>query len=154
MKQDRFLMVILVLIGLLVVAALGLFFLRQDNQSYTSEATPSGVARNFVVALQEGDTRRAYTYLAEYRDKPDYDAFRQALLIRQIELNSTAVQLGSETQTGDEAVVKLHLVRSGGGPFGEVYRQPETALLERDATGNWKITRFPYPFWDYGWEKD
>jgi hypothetical protein len=154
MKQDRFLVIILVLIGLLVVAALGLFFLRKDNQSYTSATTPSGVARNFVIALQEGDTQRAYSYLAEYRDKPEYDQFRQALQIRQLELNSTAVQLGSETQNGDEAVVKLILVRSGGGPFGEVFRQPETALLERDASGAWKITRFPYPFWDYGWEKD
>jgi len=65
MKQDRFLLGILIFIGLLVIAALALFFIRQDSQVYVADDTPEGVTRNYALALQKQDFQRAYDYLAE-----------------------------------------------------------------------------------------
>ena len=65
MKQDRFLIAILAGIGLLVVAAFVLFFVRQSNLNYVSDDTPEGVVQNFVLALHKGDYEKAYAYLAK-----------------------------------------------------------------------------------------
>ena len=59
MKQDRFLIVILGFILFLVVIAVGLFFIRQEPQTYGPEDSPEGVVRNFVLALQADDYSRA-----------------------------------------------------------------------------------------------
>jgi hypothetical protein len=55
MKQDRFLLGILVGIGVLIVVALALFFTRQDNQDYVSDTTPEGVVHNYALALYKDD---------------------------------------------------------------------------------------------------
>ena len=55
MLQDRFLLVILAAIGVLVVIAVGLFFVRGDAQDYGLEDTPDGVLHNSIVALEEED---------------------------------------------------------------------------------------------------
>ena len=67
MKQDRFLVGILIFIGVLVVVALALFFIRQDNQVYVADDTPDNIVRNYALALQKQDFQRAYTYLADNR---------------------------------------------------------------------------------------
>ena len=77
MKQDRFLIGILVGIGVLVVLALGLFFTRQDTQEYQTDDTPEGVVHNYVLALYRGDHEKAYGYLAEGENKPSYNEFRE-----------------------------------------------------------------------------
>ena len=71
MKQDRFLIGILVGVAVLVVVAVGVFFLRQNDQTYIAEDTPDGVVHNYVLAIQLGDYDRAYGYLAEGEGKPD-----------------------------------------------------------------------------------
>ena len=42
MKQDRFLLTIVCLIGLLVVAALALFFMKKSNQNYPTRRVSPG----------------------------------------------------------------------------------------------------------------
>jgi len=58
MKQDRFLVGILVGIGVLVVIALGLFFTRQDKQEYISDDTPKGVVHTMPWRSTRTITRR------------------------------------------------------------------------------------------------
>ncbi|MBW2589509.1 MAG: hypothetical protein JRD71_02105, partial [Deltaproteobacteria bacterium] len=66
MKKDRFLIGILVGIGVLITAALVVFFTRQgDGQTYMQESTPDGVVHNYVLALQQGDFQKAYGYLSD-----------------------------------------------------------------------------------------
>ena len=55
MKNDRFLVGIISFIGLLMVLAVVLFFVRQEPQDYGPEDSPQGVVRNYVLALQGGD---------------------------------------------------------------------------------------------------
>ena len=149
MKQDRFLLAILGGIGVLVVVALALFFLRQSKQAYGPEDTPTGVVHNYILALQKGDFQRAFRYLADQEGKPGYSLFRDSFTNRELELASTAVQFSAEEITGDEAVLNLTMLRTGGGPFNEPFRDVQSARLARQG-GTWKILSVPYPFWG-GW---
>ena len=49
MKQDRFLTGILIGIGVLIIAALAVFFTRKDSQTYVADDTPEGVVHNYVL---------------------------------------------------------------------------------------------------------
>ena len=151
MKQDRFLLGILIFIGLLIVAALTLFFVRQDTQTYGAEDTPEGVIRNYALALQNRDFQRAYGYLAEKENKPTFDYFRQAFLSRQLDLSGTALQVGAvEYMDNGEALVTVIVIHASSGPFSERWDSTETATLVKQ-DGKWRITYLPYPYWGWDW---
>jgi hypothetical protein len=151
MKQDRFLMGILIFIGLLVLAALALFFLRQDAQVYGADGTPQGVTRNYALALQKQDFQRAFAYLADNDNKPTYDAFRRAFLTNQLDVSSNALQVGAiQYFNENEATVSLTVLYAGGGPFTQSWSYTDTATLVLQG-GAWKLSYMPYPFWSYDW---
>lgn len=150
MKQDRFLLSILIGTGLLVVAALALFFFRQGRQAYGPEDNPRDIVRNYILALYVEDYPRAYGYLQEGAGKPDYDAFQEAFLLRSLDISGVAAQVGSHRQDGESAVVDLTLVHTGGGPFGDIRREPAQASVTQNA-GEWKISAMPYPYWGWDW---
>src|SRR5512146_670980 len=81
MRQDRFLMGILIGIGVLIVAALVVFFTRQNQASYVAENTPDGVVHNYVLAILNKDYQKAYGYLADLDHKPTFAEFRQAFAV-------------------------------------------------------------------------
>jgi hypothetical protein len=151
MKQDRFLVGILIFIGLLVIAALVLFFVRQDVQVYGADDTPEGVIRNYALALQKQDFQRAYGYLADEDNKPTYEAFRRAYLTNILDVSSNALQVGNvQYISGNEATVSLTVLYAGGGPFSQGWSSTDTAaLVQQD--GAWKLIRMPNPFWAYDW---
>ncbi len=151
MKQDRFLLGILIGIGVLAALAVALFFIRKGDQSYGSEDTPEGVARNYILALQNQDFERAYQYLAEGEDRPDLTTFQSNLLASGVEIERVAVELGSAKVSGDRAVVGITVVHPGNGLFGDVWREVQSAVMLRTPEGEWKIASMPYPFWFYSW---
>jgi hypothetical protein len=150
MKQDRFLIGILVGIGVLVIVALALFFTRQDNQEYVSDATPEGVVQNYVLALYKDDYDKAYAYLAEADYKPTYNEFRQAFFNHFLDPGNAGLEIGETEIIGEEAYVNVYLIYSPSGPFSSGYRNTETAHLERQG-GEWKLLQMPYNFWLYDW---
>ena len=151
MKQDRFLLGILIFIGLLVVAALALFFIRQDTQVYVADDTPEGVIRNYALALQKQDFQRAFNYLADKDNKPTYDAFRHTFLTNQLDVSSNALQVGSVQYINNgEATVSVTVLYAGGGPFTQSSSSTGTASLVQQG-GAWKISYMPYPYWAYDW---
>jgi hypothetical protein len=149
--QDRFLLVVLSAVGLLVLVALSLFFIRQRGQTYGEESTPAGVVRNYLLALQQQDYERAYSYLAEDSDAPDFDTFRIDTIGRVDAIDRLAVDVGEAEQTGADAQVELEIVSPAGGPFDPASRSPGVARLAQDAGGAWKIVSVPYPYWDGSW---
>jgi hypothetical protein len=151
MKQDRFLLAVLIVIVALVIIALALFFIRRDDQEYGAEDSPEGVVRNYVLALQKGDYDRAYAYLAEDQNKPSFDSYQNDLLMSRRELANVSVQLGETGQTGEKALVALTVIHAAGGPFADAWREENSALLARDQIGSWKISRMPYPMWGPAW---
>ena len=150
MKQDRFLLGILVGIGVLVLVALALFFTRQDTPEYRVDDTPEGVVHNYALALYRGDHEKAYGYLADDENKPTYNEFRESFFIDYMDPGKVGLEIGGAEIEGDQAFVVLHLINGPSDPFSSGYRWTETARLERQG-GEWKLLQMPYNFWDYGW---
>jgi hypothetical protein len=151
MKQDRFLTGILIGIGVLVIAALAVFFTRSDTQTYVSEDTPEGVTHNYVVAVLDKDYEKAYTYLAELDNRPTYEQFRDAFIKGFLNPENTSVDIGGSEITGDTASVEVALVYNPSDPFSTGYRDVQRAVLVLQ-DGSWKLSSMPtYYFWDYSW---
>lgn len=151
MKQDRFLLAILIAIGALVIVALGLFFVRKGSQNYGPEDIPEGVVRNYVLALHKQDYARAYGYLKDGDGKPDIARFRQVFMTREMNISDVAVQIGDATLTGSEAIVDLTLLHASNGPFSDTYRETSRAIVVQNEAGQWKISDMPYPYWEADW---
>lgn len=147
MKQDRFLTGILVFIGLLVAAALTLFFLRQEGRDYGPEDSPEGIVYNYVLAVQNRDFERAYAYLAEDAHKPDYEYFLQPFQYAQMD---AALEIGSTRVDGDRAWVEVILHYMGSSPFGSGWSNPDIARLVNQG-GTWKLLYLPSPYWGWDW---
>ena len=151
MRQDRFLTSILIGIGVLVIAALAVFFTRSDTQTYVSEDTPEGVTHNYVVAILKKDYEKAYTYLADLDNKPTYEQFRDAFIKGMVHPDDTAVDIGRSEITGDTASVEVAIVYNPTDPFSTGYRDVQRAVLVKQ-DGAWKLSSMPtYYFWDYSW---
>ena len=150
MKQDRFLIAILAAIGVLVIAALAIFFLRKDTLEYGAEDTPDGVARNYVIAIYKEDFERAYGYLRDADEKPDYQEFRQSFLGDRLDTSHVSVKILGAEISGDEAVVELTLTRGGTDPFQGTWSDKGSGFLVLQ-DGNWKLSKMPYPYWEWHW---
>ncbi|MDR3574245.1 MAG: hypothetical protein P4L50_10300 [Anaerolineaceae bacterium] len=150
MKQDRFLLGIVVGIAVVIVAALALFFLRRSEPEYGPETTPEGVVHNYVVALQKGDYNRGLSYLSNTGNKPDIIRFRQGLLNQNQNLSGYSLQIGDTQITGDSAIVVVNIMQAGNGLFGGSSDQSQNATLVRESN-SWKISAMPYPYWSYDW---
>ncbi len=153
MKQDKFLTGILIGIGALVVIALALFFTRQDKHDYLPEDTPDGVAYNYVLAVLNKDYEKAYGYLADLKNKPTYEDFRQSFLNKMVNPDGTGADIGDATINGDEAVVDVILYYSYSDPFSSRTGSPDRALLVKQ-DGEWKLSSMPYIFWDWNWYQE
>lgn len=151
MTQDRFLLVILIAIGVLAVLAVGLYFIRGDRQDYSLEDSPQGVLQNYVLALEKSDYQRAYGYLRDADLKPEYEYFRQAFLNKTLDPTRTAIKIGETKLVGDEAIVSVVVISSSSGPFGNTSRESSNALLVNSVSGDWKIANLPYPYWGWDW---
>ena len=153
MKQDRFLVGILVGIGALVVVALTLFFVRQDKQEYVDDSTPEGVVHNYSLAVYQEDYEKAYGYLGDAEYKPTFSEFQKPFFNHYVDPLSVGLEIGETKTTGDEAFVTLYLIYNPSDPFSSSYRGTESAHLERQ-DGDWKLLQMPYNFWSYDWYQE
>lgn len=151
MKQDRFLIGILVFIGVLIVAALVLYFVRPGTFDYQPEDTPEGIVYNFALAVQNKDAERAYGYLADQEYKPSETAFRQVILSGYLYTEGYALQV-EETRIldADEAWVSVSVHYLSSGPFDSGWTSQDHASLVRQ-NGKWKLIYMPSPYWSYDW---
>ncbi|HSQ40180.1 MAG TPA: hypothetical protein VLM78_08450 [Anaerolineales bacterium] len=151
MKQDRFLLGILIGIGVLVALALALFFTRRDTTlTYGPEDTPEGVVQNYVVAIFQRDYDKAYGYLAEKKDKPTLEKFRESFLQNYVSPNNAGVDIGAVEFSGDRAFVTVYIQYGSGDPFSSGYRNEERAVLVKQG-GHWKLEQMPSNFWAWDW---
>lgn len=153
MKQDKFLIGILIGIGALILLALGLFFTRQDKRDYVAETGPEGVVHNYVLAVLNKDYQKAYGYLADLEHKPAYEEFRQSFFNGTVNPGDVGLEIGSVETHGDEAVVTLSIYYSNTDPFSSRYTNEDRALL-LEQNGKWKLNSMPYNFWDYNWYQE
>jgi len=154
MRQDRFLTGILIGIGVLILAALAVFFIRRDGQSYISEDAPEGVVHNYVVAVLNRDYEKAYEYLADLDHKPTFDEFRRPFVTGTLNPDSSGVDVGASEITGDDAYVDVAVIYNPSDPFSTGYRDVQRAILVKQG-GAWKISSMPtYYLWDYSWYQE
>ena len=145
-KQDRFLIAIVGIIGLLAAAALILFFVRRSAQAYKPEDTPEGVVHNYVLALNLEDYEKAYGYLAASEIKPDLAEYQREMIEKKSQLQRTSIRILSVQIDGDQAEVILSTTREEADPFEQPRSYDQKALLIfQDET--WKITQMPYYLW-------
>jgi hypothetical protein len=150
MKQDRFLTGILIGIAVLIVIALGVFFTRKDNLVYVDESNPAGVVQNYIVAVQKHDYEKAYAYLADLKDKPTYQQFRESFFNNYVSPAGTGVEILTTEISDDLASVELSLIYNQSGLFSSDYRNIDYARLVLQQ-GAWKIKQLPGNFWAYDW---
>jgi hypothetical protein len=155
MKQDRFLTGILIGIGVLVIAALAVFFIRRDTQSYVQEDVPESVVHNYVVALLNQDYEKAYGYLADLDNKPTYDEFRNSFVTGILgNAGNSAVDVGESQVTEENATVEEAMIYNPSDPFSTGYRDVQNAILVKQG-GEWKISSMPtYYLWDFNWYQE
>jgi len=150
MKQDKFLIGILIGIGVLIVLALALFFTRQDKADYIAENNPEGVVHNYILAILNKDYQKAYGYLADLENKPTYEDFRQSFANGMVNPGNTGADVGDAEITNDEAYVQVTIYYSNSDPFSGGYQNMDRAqLILQD--GKWRISYMPYTYWDYNW---
>ena len=151
MKQDRFLMGILIGIGILILAALAVFFIRKDSQTYVPDDVPEGVVHNYVVAILNKEYEKAYGYLADLDNKPTYEQFQKSFVTGALNPGNSAVDVGRSEITGANATVEVAMIYNPSDPFSTGYRDVQNAILVRQ-DGRWKISSMPaYFLWDYSW---
>src|SRR3972149_5217748 len=142
MKQDRFLIGILIGIGVLILLALVLFFTRQENRDYVADNTPDGVVHNYVLAVLNKDYQKAYGYLADLEHKTTYEEFRQSFFNGMVNPGDVGVDIGSEETNNDEAVVSLFIYYSNTDPFSRRFASEDRALLV-DQNGEGQLNSMP-----------
>jgi hypothetical protein len=154
MKNDKFLIGIVIGIIILIVVAVGVVLLRGQTESYVADDTPAGVVHNYFLAIQRQDYDKAYGYLADdIKSKPDIDDF--ILVVDNFgDRAESSLQVG-ETITQDnrsQVRVSITTYRGGGSLFDSgSYTSRDTAHLRANSAGEWKLIRFPYPYWGYDW---
>jgi hypothetical protein len=154
MKQDRFLLGILIGIAVLVAAALAVFFTRQQQVSYRPDDLPQDVVHNYVLAAMNRDYEKGYAYLADLKDKPTFEEFRQAFAVGRLTPDQTGIKIGGADISGDSAAVEVIMVYTPSDPFSSGSDNVGSAqLLLQD--GAWKISSMPaYNLWDFGWYQE
>lgn len=151
MKRDRFLISILIGVGILAVLAIvRVLTYSPPKMDYGEETTPQGVVHNYLVALYRGEYEKAYSYLADKEQKPSLEAFRRSFLMGMIDTKNTMAQVGKAEIIGKEARVEVNILYTSSDPFSGSYNNIQYAfLIHQDEA--WKIESMPYPFWDSTW---
>jgi hypothetical protein len=138
-RPRRLLAGIVVLVGVLVVAALAVVFTRGEPK-VLDPGTPAGVVQRYTAAVTDGDEDAAARYLtgpARERcsepERPYTDNLRVSLM-------STA-----ERETSADVKV-LIVTSSDGGPFGMSEYETEEVFDLVKEDGRWLVESTPWQF--------
>ncbi len=152
-KNDRFLIAIVVGTGLLLVGAF-LFALLRPDPGYRPDDSPENIVHNYLLAIEDRDYARAYSYLS-----PDLDGYPADLeqFVQDVERNSWnfhrqgdhSLSVQSSRPAGRETLVSVRLVTYYNNfPFAS---QPNTNLFTlrlKPGGPGWVIVSGEEFFWN------
>jgi hypothetical protein len=135
-RPDRTLPILLSVLGLLIVVALAVVFLR-PQAALRDAATPEGVVQRYSAAVIDGNEEAASGYLADTAE-PCAESYGRTEQNRRVALVSAREQ-------GNTAEVEVSIVTfTAGGPFGSSeYESRDMFDLVR-TNGTWLIERAPW----------
>jgi hypothetical protein len=152
MKQDKFLIGILIgIVALVVVAVVVVMSRAPGSEEYVPDNTPDGVAHNYFLAVQRKDYPKAYAYLSdELKGKPDLDQF---IIDVSSSSQEAALRVTNVHQSDQHAEVELSVTTYNSGDIFDSgrYSTTDSAILRLDDSGQWKLMQFPYPYWGWNW---
>jgi hypothetical protein len=154
-ETDRFLILIVLLVALLVGAAF-VMVLNQPAAGYMAEDRPAGVAYNYLLALQLGEYERAYGYLSP--TLPGYPANLAAFVddvkdeFTELTSNYT-LEVGPVVVSDEQAAVTIRVTHYyEGGLFGvEQWVEANDMLLALEE-GAWKLVEADH-YWSMCWQR-
>ena len=161
-STDKFLIGIVVGIVLLVVVAFGIAFTRPEP-TYQPEDKPEGVVNNYLLALQQEEHDRAFSYLS-----PDLHGYPKTVeaFIEDIRDHSYSFRLSDEETvsldvisadvrgaTANVTVQETRFYQGGLFDSGEYKDTFELKLKQDTSSQEWKIIGGGYSYWAPCWEE-
>ena len=157
-KTDLFFVGIIAGIILLIAVSLVVMF-TSDASEYKDESTPDSTALNYLLAVQNEDYSRAYSYLSKTIDDYPVNVKAFETQISQFYYVGARTEyvfsIESIDQTGSTADIMLTSMRFSGDALfgGRQYTDRFEMTLIREA-GGWKITSCSsYAFCTGQWRK-
>ena len=156
-SSRRWLVIFAIAIGVLVLATVSLVLFTKNSQvTLLSADTPQGTVQRYLIALQEKDYQKAYSYLSfdSSLKMPymSYNDWLSSVSAMPGTYNQTAwkATLGKVTLDGDNATVEVTIdtFRAGGLFSNSQNSQIIPFQLSRTA-GVWFITSPNYVYWIY-----
>lgn len=150
MKQDRFLLGILIGIGVIVLLAIVLVAVKNTDLTYLPEDTPEGVVNNYLTAWQAEDYDKVASYLADLENKPQVEDIVRYVYASRTNIENTSMRIESSDVRGDSATVMVTVIQQPYDIFTGTSQNSNVVTLVKQ-NGKWKITEFPYPYWSWDW---
>jgi len=149
MKQDKFLLTIVIGIGVIALAVVALTLARRST-AYRTDETPEAIVHNYILAVQKKDYERAYALLADQPNKPDLETFQSDLLMNNSDIQRYVFRLETVDESSSTALVRVVQTQNS---MIDSYRNDELARLTKTPDG-WRLTQMPYPLWGWSWYQE
>ena len=153
-SSRRWLFIFTTIIGILVITTISLVLFTKGNEvTLLPEDTPAGTVQRYLIAIQEKNYQKAYSYLSfdPSQKITTYDDWLRMIGGPQIPDQSTwKASLGKTTQNVDNANVEVTIdTFRPGGPFGDPVHSQQILFLLSKNDSRWVITSPTYIYWIY-----
>ena len=154
MQSSRLANVIVSIVAIVILTFLVMLFINQNQAEYLPEDQPNRIVNNYILSLVKSDYKKAYAYLADAAEKPNFTVFQSGISQNKRKINNANVTIGEVVQEGQTVTVQINIRQNYEKSLltdPDLYNEYAQLLLEN---GNWKITSMPEPFWLEEWNKD
>lgn len=154
MKTSRTIEFFALFIAIIILIVLLVTYVNENQAKYLQEDQPNGVVNNYILSLNKGDYEKAYTYLADFPNKPDFSKFQNLISQQENEIKKSNVIIGEVIQEGQTLSFQIIIRRNyeRNSPTNpNLYNNFGQLTMEN---GDWKILSMPAPYWSEDWNSD
>ncbi|OGN88295.1 MAG: hypothetical protein A2Z74_05635 [Chloroflexi bacterium RBG_13_46_9] len=152
-SSNRFLLGFGIAITILVVITITLVLTNRGMAPLLPENTPQGTVQRFLLAVQDHDLQKAYSYLdvQESGRKLTYDDWIQSVSPRfQTSSPAWKATFGKTSISNNTATVEVLIdIFEPAGPFDNPIRTQIDNYQLKQENGKWFITSRPWLYWFY-----
>ncbi len=153
-SSSRVANIIVSVLAVVILIFLVMMFINQNQAEYLPEDQPNNIVNNYILSLVKSDYKKAYAYLAEETEKPNFTVFQNGISENKKEINNANVTIGEIVQDGQSVTVQLNIRQNYEKSLlvdPDLYTEFAQLILEN---GSWKITSMPEPFWSEEWNSN